>query len=222
MISVLRSGCGCVDDADPVNTAARLSVLAEKRGVLVLATESLKNHLRGNHKTMLSVKLQPMGSVMLKGKTEETQLFVPQVAHLGSRGRSFRVAQSTPEKLVDRSEHCDAVQAFVQQHCTRQVAGRAPRPGLLVIHGANGSGRSSLIDCFEQMVGRSSPDQTCVEVVRIVALGKVQPFNGLARILQAVLQLRDTQAHAEFMADLTVCLLMPPCLFLDWVAHHGS
>ena len=198
--------------ADTVNTAARVAWIARKRSCAFLCTEEFTSSLLSTSDVSSKIAMVPVCSTMLKGKQAEVSLYAPKV---GCRRQSLEIATSTiyaVPHLVDRESHIASMVKFIssfftnsnsaQQQQQQQQQQHQPEPGIMVIEGQVGIGKSSLLSYVHH---KAIPDIGGAQSLLVRALPHSAPFSLCSQFLQKLLEL-DGEEEASTFSRLEVRL----------------
>lgn len=188
-----------VEHTDMVNTAARLAVAAAKQGDTLLCGETVKRYMeRRSRSSMLATHrfiLQPAGSIKLKGKAGEAEVFRPEVV---PEAESYDMV-APDEAFVGREAEMTLLRHATSGRCCGSAVGGV----LVVVEGAIGIGKSRLVR--QLFAGEAEAEHEWM--LMQIDSGNHSDFAVCERILRWWLEL-----HGERGAASMAILQVSPCL----------
>ena len=162
---------------DTVNTAARIAWKAHKQGRSSLCTEGFRDScFRSRFPAW--VRMDPAGSVALKGKTGEIPIYQPVRLQGLSTMRS-----ELQEVLLGRDKEISEVKNVIERRCCWAAKDEC---SMVVIQGASGSGKSALLRHVAQLASSLLPDKTTT-VIQLTPAGQEQSLSTCSTLVRAML-----------------------------------
>lgn len=156
----------------------------------VLCTEAFHSSLRDVH-VQSWIKMEPAGTVMLKGKQTETALYA--VKQTERPANPFEKSHTT--ELVGRSGELQQLTHFITN--SFNDANSAPR--MMVIEGIVGMGKTALLGCVNDMLRKDSSGlPNNLRVLNLKCTSNDRPFQTCQQILQTVFNLSGVRNAAQF------------------------
>ena len=167
---------------DTVNTAARIAWKAHKQGRSSLCTEGFRDFCYRSH-IPTWVRMDPAGSVALKGKTGEMPVYQPVQLAEAEGPWDIRNELHELEVLVGRDKEICEVKNVIERRCCRAECGEC---NVVLIQGASGSGKSALLRHVAQIASSLLPDNT-MTVIQLTPASQEQSLSTCNTLMWAML-----------------------------------